>query len=334
MSGRWPFGRKSAAQWFARLRAEPVTPQLDVKFRSWLDSDAQNEADYEQQELIWELAGELADDEEIQSLVAEAQQATQKPRPAVSSILMWSAAAAVLVVAVCIGVYSQWPSTAETYATGVGDQRTVVLPDQSRMTLNTSTSVHVEFHRNVRVIELDYGEATFSVTHDAQRPFEVRAAQGTARALGTEFNVLSLDSNVTVSVLSGKVEVIAPNTGHRDATVQTAVLTHGTELTYNSAGVSQIRPADTARIDAWRSGRITFDNVDLQTAVREFNRYGKTPILLGDASLASVRVSGVFRIGDTDALLRALNMAFEIEANRRTDAIELRAPNEPKHLDP
>jgi transmembrane sensor len=331
MSGHWPFRwlRKSAAQWFARLRAEPVRPQLDVEFRRWLDSDAKNEADYARQELAWELAGELADDEEIESLIAEAERATQKPRPAVSPILIWSATAAVLVVAVFLGVYWQWPSNAEVYATAVGAQRTVELPDQSRMTLNTSTRVRVEFRRNVRVVELEYGEATFSVAHDAQRPFEVRAAQGTARALGTEFNVMSLSSNVTVSVLSGKVEVIAPNTGHRDANARTAVLTHGAEITYNSEGVSQIRPADAARINAWRSGRIIFDNIDLQTAVREFNRYGTTPILLADASLASVRVSGVFRIGETDALLRALNTAFEIEANRHEDAIELRAPKKP-----
>jgi transmembrane sensor len=311
-----------------------VTPQPDADFQRWLASDAQNEADYQRHELVWDLAGELADDEEIKSLVAEAQRATQKPRPAVSHTLMWSATVAVLVVAVCIGVYWQWPSNAEEYATAVGEQRTVVLPDQSHMTLNTSTHVRVEFRRDVRVIELEYGEATFSVTHDAHRPFEVRAAQGTARALGTEFNVLSLNSNVTVSVLSGKVEVIAPNTGHRDATAKAAVLTSGAELTYNSAGVSQIQPADAARINAWRSGRIIFKNVDLQTAMREFNRYGKTPILLGDTSLESVHVSGVFRIGDTDALLRALNLAFEIEANHRNDAIELRAPKKPKSLDP
>jgi transmembrane sensor len=333
MSGYWPFRwlRKSAAQWFVRLRTEPVTPRLDASFRRWLASDPANEVDYERQELAWELAGELGRDEEIEELVAEAQRATQEPRPAARHILTWSAAAAVLVAAVCIGVYWQWPSSAAVYMTAVGEQRTVVLPDQSRMTLNTSTRVRVEFDREVRVIDLEYGEATFSVTHDAERPFEVRAAQGTARALGTEFNVLSSESDVTVSVLSGKVEVIAPRRANRGERPQSAVLTHGEEITYNGAGVSQIQPADAARINAWRSGRIAFDDVDLQEALREFNRYGRTPIVLGDASLASVRVSGVFRIGETDALLSALNHAFEIQAERRKDAIELHAHKELQH---
>lgn len=327
MRALWPFRwlRKSAAQWFVRLRAEPVTPQLDARFRRWLTSDATNEVDYERHELVWEVAGELAGDEEIEELAAEALLATQKPRPAARHVMLWSAAAAVLVATVVIGIYWQWPSHAEVYATAVGAQRTVVLPDQSRMTLNTSTRARVEFHRDVRVIELEYGEATFSVTHDADRPFEVRSAHGTARALGTEFNVLSLNGNVTVSVLSGTVKVMAPDTTDRGPAPPSAVLTRGEEVTYNSAGVSQIQSADLARIDAWRAGRLTFGNVDLQTAVLEFNRYGSTPIVLGDPSLASVRISGVFRIGETDALLRALNTAFEIEADRRKDAIELRA---------
>lgn len=330
MSGYWPLRwlRKSAAQWFVRLRAEPVTPQVDARFRRWLASDPVNEVDYERQELTWELAGELARDEEIEQLLAEAQRATREPRPAASRILTWSAVAAVLVAAVGISVYWQSPGSAVMYMTAVGEQRTVVLPDQSRMMLNTSTRVRVEFGRDVRAIELEYGEATFSVTHDAERPFEVRAARGTARALGTEFNVLSLDDDVTVSVLSGKVEVVAPNAAGRGAGPQSAVLTHGEEITYNSAGVSRIQPADAARINAWRSGRIAFENVELQEAVREFNRYGGTPIVLADESLRTMRVSGVFRIGQTDALLRALNTAFEIEAERREGAIELHPPRQ------
>lgn len=325
MSNYWPFTglRKSAAHWFVRLRAQPVTPRVDLKFQRWLASDPAHEEDYERQELTWELAGELASDEEIEGLIAEAQRAAPGPRPSASVALSWSATAAALVAAVCIGVYWQWPSSAAVYMTAAGEQRTVVLPDQSRMTLNTSTQARVEFNRDVRVIELEHGEATFSVTHDANRPFEVRAAKGTARALGTEFNVLSLQSDVTVSVLSGKVEVIAPDT-IRGERRRSAVLTHGEEITYNNSAISQIQRADAARINAWRSGRVAFQDVDLPEALREFNRYGGTPIVLGDASLASVRVSGVFRIGETDALLNALNLAFQIEAERHEGAIELR----------
>jgi transmembrane sensor len=68
---------------------------------------------------------------------------------------------------------------------------------------------------------------------------------------------------------------------------------------------------------------VAFEDVDLETALREFNRYGRTPIVLGDPLLAQLRVSGVFRIGEVDAFLQALNTAFDIAARRRAGAIEL-----------
>lgn len=326
MRGGWPFGwlRKSAAQWFVRLRGEPVTPRLDAKFRRWLAADPENEVNYERHELAWELAGELAQDAEIEALLHDAQRGPHRPARVPPTLLVWSVATAALIATVGIVFYVVRPSEFAVYATAVGEQRTVVLPDQSRMMLNTDTRARVLFERDVRVVELEYGEATFSVARDANRPFEVRAVQGTARALGTEFNVFSNNDEVTVSVLDGKVEVIAPPSTSGGAAPRSAVLMHGEEVRYSNVAMSKIGRADAVRISAWHTGRISFDGMALAQALREFNRYRTKPIVLADESLADVRVSGVFRIGETEALLRALNTAFEIEAHGGSDAIELR----------
>jgi transmembrane sensor len=327
MRGTWPFAwfHKTSAQWFVRLRAHPVTPRLDAKFRRWLATDPANEVEYERHELAWELAGELAKDEEIEALLAEAQQAAVaevRPRPR-QHILMWSAATAALVVAIVgITLNLQLPGSAQLYVTAVGEQRTIVLPDQSRMELNTDTEVRVVYRSGARRIEIRRGEATFSVMHDTQRPFEVHASHGTTRALGTEFNVLAQPAATTVAVLSGKVEVIPVLDGGTAARAIT--LLHGTQVTRSDSGFSPVAAADLNRIVAWHSGRVAFTDVDLKQALVEFNRYTATPIVLGDASLARLRVSGTFRIGETNALLQALQQAFDIRAERRAEAIELR----------
>jgi transmembrane sensor len=327
MRGTWPFAwfHKTSAQWFVRLRAHPVTPRLDAKFRRWLATDPANEVEYERHELAWELAGELAKDEEIEALLAEAQQAAAaevRPRPR-QHILMWSAATAALIVAIIgITLNLQLPGSAQLYVTAVGEQRTIVLPDQSRMELNTDTEVRVVYRSSTRSIEIKRGEATFSVMHDAQRPFEVQASHGTTRALGTEFNVLVQPAATTVAVLSGKVEVIPDVDG--GAAPQSITLVHGTQVTRSNVGFSPVAPADLNRIVAWHSGRVAFADVDLKQALVEFNRYTATPIELGDSSLARLRVSGTFRIGETNALLQALEQAFGIRAERQGDAIELR----------
>jgi len=312
--------RSSAARWFVRLRASPMTPRLDTRFRRWLAADPANEVNYERHELAWELAGELANDEEIQTLLAEAQSKTAGRRAGhlLRLPLSW-AAAATTVLALGIGIYLQWTASEQLYITAVGEQRTVVLPDQSRMSLNTATRARVHFRRNARMIELDYGEATFSVTPDTRRPFEVHAAQGRARALGTEFNVMSSAQGVTVSVLSGKVEVTGPESLH----AAPAILGRCQEVTYDATHVSAVQHANAKRIFAWHSGRIDFEDVDLEHAIAEFNRYTGTPIVLGTGSLGTLRVTGVFRIGATDALLQSLNIAFGIRANREADTIQL-----------
>lgn len=330
MRGAWPFAwfRKTPAQWFVRLRAHPVTPRLDAKFRRWLTTDPTHEVDYERHELAWELAGELAQDEEIEALLAEAQQAASaevRSRPK-QHILMWSAAAATLIVAIVGATLNlQWPGSTQTYATAVGEQRTIVLPDQSLMELNTNTEVRVAYRSKARRIEIRHGEATFSVMHDTQRPFEVQASHGTTRALGTEFNVLAHPGATTVAVLSGKVEVVPAVDG--SAAPSSITLLHGTQVTRSNAGFSPIAPADLNRILAWHSGRVAFSDVDLEQALIEFNRYTTTPIVLGDASLARLRVSGTFRIGETNALLRALEEAFGIRTALHPKMIELWAPD-------
>jgi transmembrane sensor len=328
MKYTWPLARlsRNAAQWFVTLRAGPITPRVDAKFRRWLAADPAHEVDFERQELAWELAAELANDGEINALVEDAQAAAARRRPPTRPFFLSWSAVAVALAALAIGIvlFAQRPVGGETYIAGIGEQRTIVLPDQSRMILNTDTKVRVVFKRHVREIEIDHGEATFSVTHDPQRPFEVHAGGGLARALGTQFNVLAAAQGATVAVLSGKVAVSIAAVTERSTGAQSAILMQGQEASYDAAGVSPVHAAKAARIYAWHSGRIAFEDVDLEHALIEVNRYTRTPVVLEDPSLGTVRVSGVFRIGETDALLQALETAFGIRAERSGASIKLR----------
>jgi len=326
---RFVLPRRSAAGWFARLRAGPITPRLDAKYRRWLAADPANEVKYERQELAWELAGELSKDDEISVLLAEAQREaaeTTTPRRGRRQLLMLAGAAASLgAIAVAASFYLGSLSDEYRYSTAVGEQRSVVLPDQSRIVLNTSTQVRVIYKRNSRRVEIEQGEATFSVAHDASRPFDVVAAHGTTRAIGTEFNILSAPTGVTVSVLSGTVAITPPNDPRHTGSGDAVRLTRGEELTYSNSLVSAVRPLNANRIQEWHVGRIAFDDLPLSQALAEFNRYTWTPIVIRDATLSKLRVTGIFRIGETDALLQALNTAFGIRANHDAAAIELRA---------
>ena len=117
--------RRSAAAWFARLRGGPITAGLDTKFRRWLAADPANEVKYERQELAWALAGELAKDDEIAVLLAEAQHAsvaTSAHQQGRRRLMMWSAAVA-SVTAIAIGTLFHVRSTSSDvnlYVTEIG----------------------------------------------------------------------------------------------------------------------------------------------------------------------------------------------------------------------
>jgi transmembrane sensor len=80
--------------------------------------------------------------------------------------------------------------------------------------------------------------------------------------------------------------------------------------------VSAIRPADAGRIRGWQAQRIVFSDVALSEALREYNRYIKVPIVLGDPSLATRRINGVFRIGDENAFLGSLQQGLHVKISK------------------
>lgn len=107
---------------------------------------------------------------------------------------------------------------AQHFATGIGEQRVIRLDDGSLANLNTGTRIEVRMSAKARDIRLIEGEALFKVHRDPARPFRVHAQDVVIQALGTQFNVYRRTTGTTVSVLEGRVEVIAAKsrTAHPD----------------------------------------------------------------------------------------------------------------------
>lgn len=94
------------------------------------------------------------------------------------------------------------------YSTAVGQQRTLELPDGSKLYLNTNSQVKVDFSEGYRNIKLLQGEVYFEVAKDQSRPFRVYAGRGRVQAVGTAFTVLFQDNqDVDVVVSEGSVSL-------------------------------------------------------------------------------------------------------------------------------
>lgn len=264
----------------------------------------------EEHELVWALSGDLDRDGSIAAHLAQLDARLAARKRNVTRARQWALAASVAIIAICAGVYSTTLRQAE-YVTQIGEQRMIELRDQSQIQLNTDSIIRVRYTPWSRVIEIDRGEAVFTVMKDTRRPFLVRAGDGDVRAVGTQFGVWRSDARVRVTVLEGVVAVKgAPST--------TAVeLRAGSTVDYDATGtLSQIGQFDERRVRAWMEGRIEFRRERLDLVLSEFSRYSKVPLALSDPSLAPLEVTGVFRVGAVEALLSSLESAFGLEVKR------------------
>jgi transmembrane sensor len=70
---------------------------------------------------------------------------------------------------------------------------------------------------------------------------------------------------------------------------------------------------------AWLDGKMVFNNEKLFDVITEVNRYIDQEILLNDALLREIRISGRFDLGDSEALIEALTLSFDIKSQRTGD---------------
>jgi transmembrane sensor len=183
------------------------------------------------------------------------------------------------------------------------------------ITLNTSSQIEVKYSDAHRFIRLVRGEALFDVAHDAQRPFDVDTGKAVVRAVGTRFNVDRRDHRTTVSVVEGKVQVMAdessrsPQPGASDDSAHAPapameVLTKAQRLVVTDSGLGQPEViADIAPVTAWTQRQLVFENQTLGEVAAEFNRYNRQHILIESARLRSQLVTGVFQANDPASFL-------------------------------
>lgn len=250
------------------------------------------------------------------------------------------AACGTLIVAAAVGIRAAWPEGSE-YRTAVGEARTVVLSDGTRIFLNTDTRLNVAFHRQRRSVRVTYGEAAFDVAKDPSRPFVVSIAGSEVEALGTSFSVRLAPPGpeegtlLSVTLIEGRVTLRpAAEAGQPSlAPVQAMVMRPGERVQLKEApsGAAitsqQLEPSRLDQLTAWKRNEVVFDRTALRDAVAEMNRYSMTPIRLTDTGgIADRRISGAYRTGDNLGFARAVAAVHGLALVERADHLELK-PN-------
>jgi transmembrane sensor len=356
---------EEAAEWLVELRSRPDASTRQ-RFDQWLSTSPEHVRAYLECAAVSEAAqaGPRATPAEIEALIERARQSSDANVIALAPRLgpgragspdreapagrSWFArasrgvrfAAAAMVLA-AVGASALYWMTRNVYATGVGEQRSILLPDGSTIDLNARSKVRVRFDTSTRKVDLMEGEALFRVAKNRERPFVVSASDTRVRAVGTEFAINRRQRELVVTVVDGTVAVSPParpaargsTAGNQRAasgasgSAQPAMPAGDNEILLNAgqqlalslaagAGGSaayEPRQVDVEDAIAWTRRRLVFESTPLADVVGEFNRHSSRELVLQGGGLEDFHVSGAFSSTDVEPFLRFLRAQPGIE---------------------
>jgi transmembrane sensor len=341
---------EEALEWFVKNRGGKLSNDERPAFSAWLKSSPLHVEEYlRTAALAQNLRAAISTmDIDLAQLLSEARGAESG-----EVIPLWGlrqhrrmrrgaiVAAAMVTAVVCTGVIlaardGQHPGLHNEFATGHGEQRFWRLPDGSGMDLNSDSAVVVHFDRHERVVQIERGQALFQVAHENARRFRVVAGETDVIAVGTEFEVLQKPGSTLVTVVQGKVTVVADTpvlaAAPAVAPAQGLFVKAGEQVQVDDhADLSKLSvvPANVPQEVAWVQRRITFDEQPLGNVAAQFSRDSGIPIVVQGDRLRELPISGVFNEYDTESFLAFIGRLDNVEVERTDDRIVVRDRSSP-----
>lgn len=164
-----------------------------------------------------------------------------------------------------------------TVSTPMGKQFQLVLPDNSKVWLNSGSSItyptrFTEAARKVKVTGEVYFDVTTATFNGHKQPFEVDVdGRQNILVLGTEFNINAYHDEpvIRTTLVEGSVKLQYKKLEKILKPGQQAIQTTET---------LKLVTVDTEQVTAWKSGSFNFNDVDLEQAMRQIARWYQVEI--------------------------------------------------------
>lgn len=331
-----------ACSFIAKLDSGPLSESDEAELRDWLQADARHKNALMEMAKLMDHMGVLSRlsdlfplDTQVPGYVKKTQKSSKWLVPMAVGLCC-----ALVVMMLSWGVNIIGENTAlqsMTASTDIGEIKTLVLQDGSKVTLNTFSQIEVEFSEKERAIHLIRGEALFEVAHNKSRAFLVIANNKVVKAIGTAFNVRIGDGNIEVTVTDGTVEVekiaednsdLSMNIKNIDELKKKVVtrMTRGQEAVIADTleFLQPIAAVDIEKKLLWQKGILIFEGESLEHVVAEISRYTSKKIIISDQATKEIRIGGYFETGDIVKLFDILESGFNISVKKEgPDTIHL-----------
>ncbi len=290
---------RAAAQWLALLESGAATERDHAALQHWRDSHPQHEQTWQKAQTLRQRFSDLPQ--------ALAMASLDRPQPGRRAVLKRALGLAAWVPTAWL-ISRQLPIEAwrADLHTATGERKRIGLADGGSLQLNTATAVDVDLaQRRVTLVD---GELALNVP--GATAMSVQTRYGELNVSQADLCVRQQGADCRVSVLKGIVQV-------RDLNGRMATLQSGQRAPLNVSGLGPRMAFDVSQL-GWREGVLTAQNQPLGDFLRELERY-RPGVLRWDSRLEGLRVSGSFRLDDTDRILQLLasSLGFEVRARTR-----------------
>ncbi len=294
---------EQAAAWFVHLRSGEATQADRQRWQDWCAASTEHRRAWQRAEALANRFDRLDDRTGAAGRVLDLAAPTPGRRRAARRLAVAAGALGLGWLVYRAPPPRQWLAD---QATTVGERRHCVLADGSRVDLDTDSAIDWRFDAERRWVRLRHGRMLIETAHDP-RPLVVATDQGEIQALGTRFSVRQDAAASRVDLYEGLLEV-------RPLDGRPARLRAGESARFTQAQIDPIRPADDNG-PTWLKGLMVADDLPLSELVAELDRYRRGHLGCAPA-VAGLRISGVFRLDDTDAALSAIARTLPVRIQR------------------
>jgi transmembrane sensor len=307
---------EQAIAWYLQVNAAQHDADVKAKFDSWIKQDTSHAKAYEQINRIFKPLEGIDVKAAKESIVSVLHTERKLKRRRNASGIAF---AITMFTAIYFG--SQSTDVKVMLAdnkTAIGESKTLVLPDQSSIIMNTNTALDVKFDQHQRIIKLYKGEVYVEVSKDASRPFLVETEHGDIRALGTKFNVNRTSESTHVAMIESKVKAcnqpsVFSNIIANSAQRVCVVLHTGQAVTIRNQSLDKVQEIDVDAISSWTKGTVAFDAQPLPKVLSDLQRYSPKKITFSASELNAIKVSGVLPINDLPYAFNILADQFHLQ---------------------
>lgn len=304
--------RDQAVAWQVRLHSGQASAADWDACRRWRGADPAHERAWERLGNIAGMFERLPPQLTRATLSrADAHMAGGRRRALLKCLVLTAGSGAVLATGWSGHRWPAWQNLIADYRTQTGEQRRVVLADSTQLTLNTNSAVGVHITESARDLRLLRGEILVRTASgpSSQRPMKIRVSHGDVWTSNARVSLHLGESGTRVSVHDGSVDIECTG-GAR------AHLAAGQQTCFNRDTIQVAQPL-TDNDDAWADGVVVARRMPLSEFVPLLARY-RPGVLSIEPALASLQISGVFPVADTDHVLESLARVLPVKVVMRT----------------